>query len=90
MLYLCSTRKGLNNTLKVNYGTGKKISHQSLGQRLGDLGHRRQKGHGMLLAFSRSGVPVQTDGVELGPDEVSQKLLTCNKKSYNYECFDYY
>ena len=75
MLYLCNTRKGLNNTSKVNYGTSKKISHQSFGQRLGDLGHQWKKGHGMLLAFSRSGVPVQTDGMELGPCQISQKLL---------------
>ena len=74
-MYLCNTIKGLNNTPKVNYGTGKKISHQSLGQWLGDLERRRQEGHGMLLAYSRSGVPVQTDGLELGSCQVSQKLL---------------
>lgn len=59
MMYLCNTIKGLNNTLKVNYGTGKKIRDRM--RRFGVeymVNRGRSQGYELFLAPSCCREPV--------------------------------
>lgn len=58
-MYLCNTIKGLNNTLKVNYGTGKKIRDRMRRFGLGNMVNgRRSQGYELLLTPTRRREPV--------------------------------
>ena len=77
-MYLCNTIKGLKNTLKVNYDTGKKIRDRMRRFGLGDMvNDRRTQGDELLFTPSRSRMSVQPDGVEVESRQVSQELLKC-------------
>ena len=58
-MYLCNTIKGLNNTPKVNYGTGKKIRDRM--RRFGVeymVNRGRSQGYELLLTSTRRREPV--------------------------------